>query len=139
MQYKDKIFKPHHTLNIILLSVFLLTTIYLKYDGQFEDRIVYILAAGLGCLLIWEIFSLKRYSYLIRISKKKLHYKDDKIVIELKDIMSFTYIPTISYTPSKFILETKKGDITLELPNYNRIKLKRISETLTEHIKNLQE
>ncbi len=139
MDTEDKIFKPYHTINIILLSVFLLVTVYLKYDGKFEDRKIYLIAVVLGCLLIWELFNLKRYSYLIKISKKRLHYKDDKIVIELKDIISFTYIPTIGYTYSKFILDTTKGKISLDMPNYNKPKLKKISEALTNKIKNLEE
>lgn len=139
MDTEDKIFKPYHTINIILLSVFLLVTVYLKYDGKFEDRKIYLIAVVLGCLLIWELLSLKRYSYLIKISKKRLHYKDDKIIIELKDIISFTYIPTIGYTYSKFILDTTKGEISLDMPNYNKPKLKKISEALTNKIENLEE
>lgn len=138
MDTKERIFKPNHTLNLVLLSTFLLVGIYLKYYEQYGDSKIYIATIVLGCLLIWELYNLKRYSYLIKITKKRLHYKEDKIVIDLKDIIGFSYIPTISYSPSKFVIETTKGEVSLDMPNYNKGKLKKISDALTESIKNLE-
>ena len=139
MDSKIKIFKPFHIINIVLVAVLLLGVVYLKYDGQYEDRYIYLMGAGLTCLLIWEIYSQYRFDYLIKISRDRLHYKNDKIVIDIKDIESFTFIPTISYTPSKFILETKKGEVVLELQNYNRPKLKKISDALKERMSTINE
>ena len=142
MDTKEKIFKPFYIGNIVIIVALLIGVVYLKYDGQFlekySENYVYFLISGLICLLIWQVFNQFRHEYLIKISRNHLHYKNDKIVIDLKDIISYKYIPTISNTPSSFILETKKGEVILKLPNYNRIRLKRISEALTESIKNLQ-
>lgn len=138
MDTTDKIFKPFHIINIVILVALSIVGIYLKYDGQYSDSNFYFLGALLMCMLIWEVFSQFRFNYLVKLSRRRLFYKDDKIIVELKDIISYTYVSTISYSPSKFFIETKKGDINLELPNYNKIKLKRIAEALTERLKNLE-
>lgn len=128
------IFKPNHKIKIIIWSIFLIGVFVLKQFNRLDDIMIYGLGSLALFLLLMEIYKQTQYDFILKIDKEILSYKNDKKIIKLKEIQDFHTLPQMYNLPPRLMITINGKTEAIQLENFNKSKMSRISEVLSERI-----
>lgn len=126
-------FKSNGISTIIIWIILIAATIYSSYAGYFEDRMVYFIIGAGSLLIIFELYKMYKYSYILKINRDYISYKDDKEKVYWEDIKAFETAKAMQYNPAKLYISTTNGKLTLQLDGIGNIKLNKVLDVLNEN------
>lgn len=135
---KEVVFKPNHKPIIAILIICLIGIIILKQFRGIDDVFFYGLGSTVVILMLIQFYKQTQYDFILKINQHELSFKNDKKTFKLKDIQSFYTTPKVYNQPSKLNIEHKGIMEILILENFNRAKLNKVSQILTEKIRESQ-
>lgn len=130
---RETIFKSTLKWNILIYLILMIGLFYMYLTGKYNLKGTIILASVFLVLIGLDLYKIFKYKFILRINDTLISYKDDKILVYWKDIVSYFTIPGIQYNPSKLIINTVDGTHELLLENYGKIKLDKVLDVLNEN------
>ncbi|MFH4965988.1 hypothetical protein V8G69_13380 [Gaetbulibacter sp. M235] len=130
---RETIFKSTLKWNILIYLILMIGLFYMCLAGKYNLKNSLILASVFLVLIGLDLYKIYKYKFILKINDTLISYKDDKILVYWKDIVSYFTIPGIQYNPSKLIINTVDGTHELLLENYGKIKLDKVLDVLNEN------
>lgn len=130
---KETIFKSSLKWNILVFLILMFGMFYLYQSGRYNLKVTLFFIGVLTLLIGYDLYKIYRHKYILKINNELISYKDGKILIYWKDVISYFTIPGIQNTPSKLIINTITKEHELLLESFGKIKLDRILDVLNEN------
>ena len=130
---RETIFKSSLKWNIFIFLILICGILYLYQLGRYNLRVTLVFVGVLTILIAYNLYNMYKYKYILKINNELISYKDGKILIYWKDVISYFTVPGIQNTPSKLIINTIEQKHELILENFGKIKLDRILDVLNEN------
>lgn len=129
---RDTFFKPSITNSVIFI---LLIGGLFCYGGFYEENKRLLFGfGGIGLVfVIWDLFKHFRYSYILKINREFISYKDNKEVVYWKDIESFNLVIGYYNKPTELYINTLDKNYLWTLDNFFRQKTNKVLKVLNEN------
>lgn len=129
----ETVFKSNGISTIIIWVILIVGALYSIYAGYFEDRMGYFII-GIGSLLIFfELYKMYKYSYILKINREFISYKDDKEKVYWKDIEAYETVRARQHNPTKLNIHKVNGNLELQLDGIGNMRLNKVLDVLNEN------